>query len=254
MQRKKARRNLEILFADLANHQEDPLYLAAIANSFFVIEEFSEAINWYKKILEEPGSCQKHPDLYHQTPTSIGLSLKKLGDLTGSWEWIEGALEQNPQKIDTLFIGAELREEMGDLSGAVKLYERVLQSPPLCSSCPMDAEAIKAKSLLHLGRLYTRAGEADRGEKVFRKCIENYPIVGNAYGELGELLMKQEKIQEAMEMFQRSIKLRSGDRKAYLGLAKALAVTGRIQEAAKILEEMKNLFLKPPIPNPNSPI
>ena len=245
MQRKKARRNLEILFADLANHQEDPLYLAAIANSFFVIEEFSEAINWYKKILEVPGSCQKHPDLYHQTPTSIGLSLKKLGDLTASWEWIEKALEQNPQKIDTLFIGAELREEMGDLSGAVKLYERVLQSPPLCSSCPVDAEAMKAKSLLQLGRLFSRAGETDRGEEAFRKCIKKYPNIANAYGELGELLIKQKKMEEAKEVFQRAIELRPEDPKAHLGLAKALALTGRIQEAAEVLEEVKKLFPQP---------
>jgi len=254
MQKKKATRNLEILFADLANHQEDPLYLAAIANSFFVIEEFSKAINWYKKILMIPDSYQKQPDLFRQTPTSIGLSLKKLGDLKGAQEWIEKALEQNPRKIDALFIGAELREEIGDLSGAVNLYERVLQSPPLCSSFPTDAEAMKAKSLLHLGRLNMRAGEAERSEKIFRKCIENYPRVGNAYGELGELLLKQGKIQEAMEIFRRSIKIQLGDRKAYLGLAKALAVTGRIQEAAKTLEEMKELFLKPPIINPNSPI
>jgi glycosyltransferase involved in cell wall biosynthesis len=246
MQRKKARRNLEILFADLTNYQEDPPYLAAIANSFFVIEEFPEAINWYKKILEVPDSCRKHPDLYHQTPTSIGLSLKKLGDLTGSWEWIEKALEQNSQKIDSLFIGAELKEEMGDISGAVKLYEAALQTPPLCSSCPTDAEAMKAKSLLHLGRLYISAGEVVRGEEAFRKCIDNYPSVVNAYAKLGELLLKQKKIQEAVEIFQRAIELRREDPKAYLGLAKALAMTGKIQEAAKILEEMKKLFLQPP--------
>jgi glycosyltransferase involved in cell wall biosynthesis len=254
MQKKKALRNLEILLGDLVNHPEDPLYLAAIANSYFVTENFSEAINWYKKILEIPNGYQKQSDLFRQTPTSIALSLKNLRDLTGSWEWIEKALGEDPQKIDTLFIGAEIKEELGDLSGAVKLFERVLQSPPFCSSCPMDTEAMKAKSLLHLGRLHLKAGEMDRSEIAFKKCIENYPGVAIAYGALGDLLMKQGRIQEAMEVFQISIKRRLRDGRAYLGLAKALAVTGRIQESSTILQEMKEIFLKPSISNLNGTI
>ena len=59
MQKKKALRNLEILLGDLVNHPEDPLYLAAIANSYFVTENFSEAVNWYKKILEIPERLSK---------------------------------------------------------------------------------------------------------------------------------------------------------------------------------------------------
>ena len=246
MQRDKARRNLEILFADLANHPDDPLYLAAIANSYFVIEEFGEAINWYKKILDIPNGRQKHPDLYLQTPTSLGLCLKNLGDLSAAWEWIETALADNPRKIDSLFIGAELKEKMEDPSGAAELYERVLQAPPLCSSCPVDSGAMKAKSLLCLGRIYTRVGRLDQGEEAFRKCLEKYPTVGNAFRELGELLLAREKFQEAAKNFQRAIELRPDEPKAYIGLAKTLVSEGRILEAAGILEEMKKLF--PPAP------
>ena len=246
MQRDKALRNLQILFADLANHQEDPLYLAAIANSYFVIEEFGEAINWYKKILKIPNGRQKHPDLYFQAPTSIGLCLKNLGDLSAAWEWIETALADNPRKIDSLFIGAELKEKMKDPSGAAELYERVLQAPLLCSSCPVDPDTIKAKSLLCLGRIYTKAGRWNQGEGAYRKCTEKYPTVGQAFRELGELLLMREKFQEAAKNFQRAIDLRPGEPKAYLGLAKTLLSAGRTQEAAEVLEEMKKVF--PPAP------
>jgi glycosyltransferase involved in cell wall biosynthesis len=246
MQRDKARRNLGILFADLANHPDDPLYLAAIANSYFVIEEFGEAIKWYKRILETPNGHQKHPDLYLQTPTSIGLCLKNLGDLSAAWEWIETALADNPRKIDSLFIGAELREKMEDPSGAAELYERVLQAPPLCSSCPVDPDTMKAKSLLCLGRFYTKAGRWDKGEAAYRKCAEKYPAVSQAFRELGELLWMRENFHEAAKNFHRAIDLRPGEPKAYLGLAKALLSAGRAREAAEVLEEMKKLF--PPAP------
>ena len=246
MQRDKARRNLEILFADLANHPDDPLYLAAIANSYFVIEEFGEAIKWYKKILEIPKGHQKNPDLYRQTPTSIGLCLKNLGDLSPAWEWIEKALGENPQKIDSLFIGAELKEKMGDPTVATELYERVLQAPPLCSSCPVDPDTMKAKSLLCLGRIYTKAGRGDQGEGAYRKCTEKYPTVDQAFRELGELLMAREKFQEAAKFFQRAIELRPGEPRAYIGLAKALVSGGKFLEAAGILEEMKKLFPQAP--------
>jgi tetratricopeptide (TPR) repeat protein len=246
MQKDKARRNLEILFADLVNQQNDPFYLAAIANSFFVIEEFGEALKWYKRILEIPMGHQKHPDLYDQTPTSIGLCLKNLGDLANAWEWIERALRKNPRKIDSLFIGAEIRGKMGDSEAASELYERVVQAPPVCSSCPVDPDTMKAKSLLCLGRIYIKAGRWDQGEEAYRKCAEKYPAVSHAFRELGELLLAREEIQGAVKNFQRAIDLRPGEKKAYIGLAKALVSEGRILEAAGILEEVKKLF--PPAP------
>ena len=246
IQRDKARRNLEILFADLANQHDDPLYLASIANSYFVIEEFGEAIKWYKKILEIPKGLQKHPDLYRQTPTSISLCLKNLGDLSNAWEWIKRALGENPAKIDSLFIGAELKEKMGDPSGAAELYERVLQASPLCSSCPVDPDTMKAKSLLCLGRIYTKAGRWDQGEEAYRKCIGKYPSVRNAFRELGELLLGREKFQEAAKFFQHAIGLNPGEPNAYLGFAKALVLAGKIQEAAGVLEEINQLFPKAP--------
>jgi tetratricopeptide (TPR) repeat protein len=245
-QRDKARRNLDILFADLANHHDDPLYLAAIANSYFVIEEFGEAIKWYQKILEIPKGHQKHPDLYQQTPTSIGLCLKNLGDLSNAWEWIEKALGENPRKIDSLFIGAELKEKMGDPTGAAELFERVLQAPPFCSSCPVDPDTMKAKSLLCLGRIYTKAGQGDQGEGAYRICTEKYPTVGQAFRELGELLLARGKFKEAAEIFQRAIGLSPGEPKAYLGLAKTLVLAGKTQEAVGVLEKINQLSPKDP--------
>jgi glycosyltransferase involved in cell wall biosynthesis len=242
MQKDKARRNLEILFADLANQHDEPLYLAAIANSYFVIEEFGEALKWYKRILEIPKGRQKHPDLYRQTPTSIGLCLKNLGDLSNAWEWIERALEENPQKIDSLFIGAEIKEEMGNSEGASELYERVVQSPPVCSSCPVDPDTMKAKSLLCLGRLNTKAGRWDQGEVAYRICAEKYPTVSQAFRELGELLLMRERFQDAAKNFQCAISLRPGEPKNYLGLAKSLLSLGRAQQVADVLEEMKKFF------------
>ena len=174
------------------------------------------------------------------------MCLKNLGDLSAAWEWIETALADNPRKIDSLFIGAELKEKMEDPSGAAELYARVLQAPPLCSSCPVDPDTMKAKSLLCLGRIYTKAGRLDQGEGAYWKCTEKYPTVGQAFRELGELLMAREKFQEAAKIFQRAIELRPGEPKVYIGLAKALVSGGKILEAAGILEEMKKLF--PPAP------
>jgi len=135
---------------------------------------------------------------------------------------------------------------MGDPAGAAGLYERVLQAPPLCSSCPVDPDTMKAKSLLCLGGIYTKAGRRDQGEGAYRICTEKYPTVGQAFRELGERLLARDKFQEAAKNFQRAIELRPGEPRAYIGLAKALVSEGRVLEAAGILEEIKKLF--PPAP------
>jgi TolA-binding protein len=97
--------------------------------------------------------------------------------------------------------------------------------------------------LILLGKIYRKGEMFDEAEKAFRMCIERYPQVLNSYSELGDLLLKQGKLREAADLFIGSIKRhRGGDSKTYFGLAKALALMGQLDEAARILEEAKTLY------------
>ncbi len=239
----KALRNREILLADFPRYQGDPAYVSSIGDSYFLTEEFDTAIQWYRKVLEIPDGERGQPDIFRQMPTSIALSYQRMGDREKAHRWIEKAIQASPQKLDSLFLAAGLREKMGDFAGAAALYERIIQVPASHTTYATDPEGLKARSLVFLGKIHAKREMYPEAEQAFRRCIERYPQVLNAYSGLGDLLLKQGRLEEAADSFIRSIKRgRRGDRDACLGLAKALALMGQFKEADEVLREVKALY------------
>jgi glycosyltransferase involved in cell wall biosynthesis len=243
VKRKKALRNREILLAEIPRYRRDPAYVSSIGDSYFLTEDFEEAIQWYQRVLEIPDGERKQPEIFRQMPTSIALSYERLGDWGNAHQWIEKEIQASPQKIDSLFLAAGLREKMGNLEGAAALYERIIQVPASHTTYAADLEGLKARSLVFLGKIHAKREMYNEAELALRTCIERYPQVLNSYSELGDVFLKRGKLREAADLFACSIKRHPrGDCNAYSGLAKALALMGQIEEAAKVLEEAKTLY------------
>ena len=243
VKRKKALRNREILLAEFPRYRRDPAFVSSIGDSCFLTEDFEAAIQWYQRVLEIPDGDGKQPEIFGQMPTSIALSYQRLGNLGNARQWIEKAIQASPQKIDSLFLAAELREKMGDPAGAAALYERITQIPAHYTSYAADLEGLKAKSLIYMGKIYRKGERFDEAEKAFRKCMERYPQVLNSYSELGDILLNRGRLREAADLFIASIKRnRGGDSRAHFGLAKALALMGQLEEAERVLEDAKTLY------------
>ncbi len=242
VKRRKALRNRQILLAEFPRYRRDPAFVSSIGDSYFLTEDFETAIQWYRKVLEIPDGEGKQPDIFRQMPTSIALSYQRLEDWGNARQWIEKAIQASPQKIDSLFLAAELREKTGDPEGAAALYERITQIPPGYTSYAADLDGLKARSFLVLGKIRRNGKKFDEAEKAFRMCMEKYPQVLNSYSDLGDLLLGLGKLREAADVFMSSIKKQEGgDSRAYFGLARALALMGRSEEAARFLEEARAL-------------
>lgn len=243
IKRQKAIRNREILLADFPRYRRDPAYVGSIGDSYFLTEDFETAIQWYQKVLEIPYGEQRQPDIFRQMPTSIALSYQRIRDWEKAHRWIEKAIQASPQKIDSLFLAAGLREKMGDLAGAAALYERIIQVPVNHTTYAADLEGLKARSLVFLGKIQAKREMYNEAEMALRTCIERYPQVLNSYSELGDLFMKQGKLREAADLFACSIKrYPGGDCNAYFGLAKALAMMGQMEKATEVFEVGRKLY------------
>ncbi len=244
--RLKALRNRGILLGEVANYKDDPAFISSLGDSYFITGEFIEAIRWYQEVLKISKLQSKQPDLYNQMPISIALSYERMKKLPEALMWVERSLAANPQKVDSLYLGAEIKEKLGDLAGAIYLFGKVLQVPISPNTYAVDYEGLKARALIRLGGLNRRSGDTDKAEQAYRLCLEKYPNVLNAYSELGELLLQKNQYEEAIGFFRQSIdRRRNGDIKAYLGLAKALFLMGSPQEAVNVLEESKGIFPNP---------
>ncbi len=202
MQKGKAFRNRKILLANLSRFRDDPAYVNSLADSYFITEEFEEAIRWYQAALSLSPSPPEQADIYRQIPTSIALSYQRLGDFVKALDWVEKSLATDPGKIDSLFLGAALKEGMGDMPGAIGFYEQIAQAPGIPTAYAIDHEGLKAKALICLGKLYKKLERTDQAERVYRSCMEKYPSVLNAHSELAELLWTKAKFQEAVKVLE----------------------------------------------------
>ncbi|MCX5911893.1 MAG: glycosyltransferase, partial [Deltaproteobacteria bacterium] len=141
-QKTKALRNRDILMAHLPHYREDPAYVSALGDSFYINGDFSGAIEWYKKVLEIPEGVEKQRDVYLQAYTSIALCYQNLGDSHTAFDWIEKSLAANPKKIDSLFLAAEIKEKNGDWEDAVEFYKHVVTTPSALNSYAIDSEGL----------------------------------------------------------------------------------------------------------------
>jgi len=241
--RRKALRNRTILLSDLPRYQDDPAYVSALGDSFFISEEFAEAIVWYEKVLKIPGGIDKQGDIYRQIPISIALSYQNLGDFENAMRWLEKSLEKNPDKIDSLFLAAKIKEKTGNFAEAIDYYERVTRASQVLNTYAIDSEGLRARAFVCLGKLNDQMGRADRAEEAYRKCLDQFPKVLNGYSELWTLLIRKKQFQEAAEIFQRYLKIfPMGDPKVCLGYAKALVHSGNFDEANRVLAGLKKLI------------
>jgi len=111
-----------------------------------------------------------------------------------SRSYLERALKQNPDAIEALVALAEIEERHGALDAAVALAERALR---------LDENHIAARLLR--GRLHRLQGELEAAEKILRSVVSlNSPQTGpmaNAWYELGQILDRQSRFDEAMAAF-----------------------------------------------------
>jgi tetratricopeptide (TPR) repeat protein len=80
------------------------------------------------------------------------------------------------------------------------------------------------------------AGPADDTEPKLWALLAREPANARALGLLGRLLLSTNRPAEAEAIFRRATEVAASDREAWLGRAKALALTGRASEARGILE------------------
>lgn len=114
--------NHSVLIADLKaklNESPDDLeIMTRLADTYFDLKRFDEAVVYYKKVAEKNPSGA---DIYND----IGLSLHYLGNSAEGLKYIEEGITKNPyhQRI-WLTKGFVMAYGMGDLDGAKEAWEK----------------------------------------------------------------------------------------------------------------------------------
>jgi mitochondrial import receptor subunit TOM70 len=120
----------------------------------------------------------------------------ELGDREGASRDFDLALQQNKDDPDIYYYRAQLYFIAGEFGDAAKDYQQ---------SIDLDPDFIF--SHIQLGVTQYKMGSIASSMATFRKCIKNFENVPEVYNYYGELLLDQQKFQEAIEKFDKSIEM-----------------------------------------------
>jgi len=120
-------------------------------------KKYSEAQEAYEKAL----ICDPDADYVLK---KLPILLLKMGKQHAAAQWLRDAIERNPNDIDSLLLLARLDVNFGDLDGAIKIYEKILELAP-------DNTTVR----LRLGYLYSQQGRYKEGEETIKVLLLKDP-------------------------------------------------------------------------------
>ncbi|KAK4982669.1 TOM (translocase of outer membrane) complex component [Elasticomyces elasticus] len=118
------------------------------------------------------------------------------GERTAAAADFEAAEQQNPTDPDIFYHRAQLHFILQEFSAAATSYQK---------SIDLDPKFIF--SHIQLGVTQYKMGSVASSMATFRRCMKNFPDVPDVYNYYGELLLDQQKFQEAVEKFERAVEM-----------------------------------------------
>lgn len=120
----------------------------------------------------------------------------ELGDKDKAAADFERAAEQNKDDPDIFYHRAQLHFILGEFADAAKDYQK---------SIDLDRDFIY--SHIQLGVTQYKMGSIASSMATFRRCIKNFDKVPDVYNYYGELLLDQQKHEEAIQRFETAIEM-----------------------------------------------
>jgi protein O-mannosyl-transferase len=168
---------------------------------------------------------------------NLGGALLLLGQPDEAYPHFQAAAEINPKDpMSHANLGAYLQEH-GRLTEAIEQHNRAI-------SLTSDA-GLLASTYANLGTAYRKLGDDAKARESYDQAVRLNPNQSNAYLGVGQLLEKQNRMDEAISNYSRAIELRPTDA-GFLPLVHALESVGRRSEALAAYENA--LQLSPDMP------
>jgi tetratricopeptide (TPR) repeat protein len=152
-------------------------------------------------------------------------------NLTLSTKWYEENCKKFPSDYrNYLRLGVIYSSKKENLSKSVTMLRKVVV---LASSVP--------SVWLELGKVYGKLGDENEELIAYRRYAENDPQSVEANKQIGLILMKKGKINEAMVYLEIANTLQAGDIDIMIALARGYASTNRHTEAIELLQKAKDI-------------
>lgn len=140
------------------------------------------------------------------------------------------SFELNSRNPEITYNLANVYRSLGNVPNSKKWFEKTLEIDPNF-----------AQANLGLGILSYRKGDFEEAEKFYRKALEQNSAIPKLHFRLGQTLLKQEKIPEAIAEITKEVELFPETLEAYNLLGKAYIKAGEIRGADRAFKLFKKL-------------
>ena len=186
----------------------------------------------YREALEEARA------LNHRMPDSvlvwgyIAEADAAIGDYDQAETAAQWMMNLRPGNLPAFLRSAALREDWGDIDGALDFLSKALQEVP-----PLETEEL-AWILTQMARLEPSVGQPDAAEPLLQQALKTFPDYYISLEELANVRLAQHRYPEAVELLERRNRSFPSTQSRYLA-ARALERAGRPAEAEKAYAEFE---------------
>jgi tetratricopeptide (TPR) repeat protein len=186
----------------------------------------------YHPALEEARS------LNHRMPDAVLIwaymaeAEAALGDYKQAEEAAQWAMNLRPGNLQAYLTGAALREEWGDIDGAVEFLGKALQQTP-----PFETEET-AWILTSMARLRRQSGRLNEPEALLEQALKAFPDYYLPLEELAEVRLAQSRYPEAVELIEKRNRSLPSPSSLLLA-ARVYERAGRAADVAKMYAEFE---------------
>lgn len=204
-----------------------------------LVDNYAEANNNLGNVYNQKGeydnalnsfyaSIEMMPTFIEPLKSAAKIELER-GQISSANGLIERIVQIDAKDIDGQILVAQYYEKVGKYSNAVKKYKSILSQD---SSNP--------NALNNLANLMLKLGEWDDAGAYFDECIKVHPTFHVAYVNKGKLLIRQEKFNEALNLFRTANELNKNDCSTVRLIANTLFGLRKFSEAAQVFHELRH--------------
>lgn len=177
-------------------------------------------------------SIELEPSLTQSYIKRASIHLE-LGNREAAADDFEQATAQNKEDPDIFYHRAQLHFILGEFAEAAKDYQK---------SIDLDRDFIF--SHIQLGVTQYKMGSVASSMATFRRCIKNFDKVPDVYNYYGELLLDQQKYQEAIEKFETAIDMEKQTKPMCMNVLPLINKALALFQWKQDFEEAENLCQK----------
>lgn len=181
----------------------------------------------YRQALEEARA------LNHRMPDAVLVwgymaeAESALGDYQQAEESAQWMMNLRPGNVPAYITGAGLRQDWGDIDGALEYLSKALQQTP-----PFESEET-AWIMTRMASLLRQSGRPDAAESLLQKALKTFPDYYFSLEELAQVRMEQRLYPEAVELLERRNQ-KFPNPTSQLLAARAYESSGRPADSAKM--------------------